>query len=52
MCALPKLDSKNQLLQSKSEDLDCLSQCTDPRAAEKKRMEVEENGSHCCPPSR
>lgn len=38
MYVSPKLDSKNQLLQSESRDLiaDCLGQCTDSRAAEEK----------------
>lgn len=44
MCVSPKLDSKKQLLQSKSKDLnsDCLSQCTDWRAAEEKPVEAKE----------
>lgn len=41
MYVSPKLDSKNQLLQSKCRDViaDCLSQCTDSRAAEEKPTE-------------
>lgn len=52
--ALPKLDSKHHLPQSKSRDLNsgCLRQCTDHRATEEKQVEVDGNGSRHFPPSR
>jgi len=54
MYVSPKPDPETQLLQSKSRHLnsDYLSWCTDCRAVEEKRVEVEENGSRRGPPSR